>query len=240
MKNIFTDYPHQPIETGMMWYYLVQCAYNVDAIFHLIECSYVVKIQNPFPSLSSSTTSDLKKKQNGHKFIQSPISIGWSPTCRGDFREMAFHHMLTNALVFLSSYYRFEIGGSTLFVVHDVSDVPVDLSKLANFMKWKVTTIVCFVTMVIIWAITRLGILPFYIVKGIFMESHLLPTKFDMDIRHYRMLQPIFYPMYIALIALHAFWFHMFIKIGYYLAFKNEVHDLTEHKNGEEQAKKTR
>ena len=41
-----------------------------------------------------------------------------------------------------------------------VSDVPVDLSKLANFLKWKVTTVVCFGTMVLTWLYTRLYILP--------------------------------------------------------------------------------
>lgn len=204
---------------------MIQSAYNVDAILSLIQLSFVFKIQSPFASKN--------------KTFQSPISVAWSPTCRGDFREMAIHHVITNFLVIGSSSFHLTRPGSMVFLVHDISDVPIDLSKLANFMKWKVTTIICFVTMVIVWAITRLGILPFVIFKSVLTETHLATEPYlnvpGIDPRLYYMVRPPFFALFIGIIALHVFWFYMFLQIGYNLVFKNEIHDLSEHKNGEAQ-----
>lgn len=216
--NMFIDFPNQPIEVGMTWYYLIQSAYNVDAMMHLIELSFVATLRNPFSESSR---------------IQSPLKIGWSPTCRGDFQEMAIHHIVTNLLVIGSSHCRCTIVGSMVFMVHDVSDVPVDLSKLANFMKWKTSTIVCFVSMVIVWLVTRLGIFPFYIYKGIVQNAHKLYTEGVNDERFIRMYIGFFYGLLAAIIALHLVWFVMFLKMGYYLVNKGEAHDLSEHKQGE-------
>jgi hypothetical protein len=218
-QDLWIGYPSHPIESDMTWYYLVQSAYNVDAMVSLIQLSFVVNFQNPFSS-----------KKSG---IQSPVSMNWSPTCRGDFAEMAVHHVITNLLIFGSSTFRLTRMGSMVFMVHDISDVPVDMSKLANFMKWKITTIICFVTMVIVWAITRMGILPFVIYKSVLTQSHL--TVPAIDVRAYYMIRPTFYVLFAAIIALHFFWFQIFIKIGYNLVFKKEIHDLSEHKNGEKQ-----
>jgi len=220
-RTLWEEYPYQPISNGMIWYYLIQSAYNLDAVASLIQLSFVVKLGNPFVS----------KGKGPHRLI----SIEWSPTCRGDFREMAIHHVITNLLVIGSSHFRLTRIGSMVFLVHDISDVPVDLSKLANFMKWKVTTIFCFVSMVITWAVTRLGILPFVIFKSVITESHL--TTMGLDVKSYYMWRPFFYVLFSGIIALHIFWFHLFLKIGYALAFKKELHDYTEHKNGEQEVK---
>lgn len=222
--DLWRNYPHQPIEPKVVWFYLLQGAYNVDALSSLIQLSFVVKLQNPFGSKN--------------KAIQSPVSIKWSPTCRGDFSEMAVHHLLTNCLVFFSSNFRMTRPGIMVFMVHDISDVPVDMSKLANFMKWKITTIICFVTMVLVWAVTRLGILPFVFFKSVVLESYLVVP--GVDTRIYYMVRPLFYALVVGIIALHFFWFHIFLKIGYNLVFKKEIHDLSEHKGGEEQQSKKR
>ncbi len=168
--------------------------------------------------------------------LQSPITIGWSSDCRGDFQEMMIHHIVTNLLVIGSSYIRMTSMGSMVFMVHDVSDIPVDLSKLANFMKWKISTIICFATMVIVWAMTRLGILPFVIFKGIIDHSELAYTTGSCTKQFHDMYVLIFYGLLSAIIALHLVWFTMFIKMGYLLINKGEAHDLSEHKKGEEQS----
>jgi len=223
-QNLFINYPNQPVETGMIWYYLVQSAYNIDALAHLIEMSFEFKMRSPI-----SKTNKLR----------SPIIVGWSPDCRGDFQEMMIHHIITNLLVIGSSHIRCTRIGSMVFMVHDISDIPVDLSKLANFMKWKISTIVCFSTMVIVWAITRLGILPFVIFKGIIDHSELVYTHGDCPKKFHDMNVLPFYALLTAIIALHLVWFTMFIKMGYLLINKGEAHDLSEHKQGEDQSSAT-
>jgi len=210
---LWNDWPRQPIEPGMTFYYLIQAAYNVDALIYLARLSYCLKWKDGVPRLA------------------------WSETVRGDFREMAIHHIITNALVFSSSYLRLTRAGSVVFMIHDISDVPIDMSKLANFVKWKTTTAVCFALMVITWFITRLGILPFILFPSILYET---PIMIDYG------LNPIFYyayrwPLFIMvafMILLHCCWFKMMLKMGYVLVWTGETHDLSEHKSGEEYYKK--
>jgi len=216
---LFRGYPLHPVDSGMAWYYLVQSAYNVEALVSLAELSFVVKFQNPF--------------ENG--IIKFPILISWSKTVRGDFREMAIHHVVTNLLIIGSSMFRLTRVGSMVFLVHDISDVPVDLSKLANFLKWKLSTSICFITMVIFWLIFRLTILPFVIYRSVIFESYMVMEGGRIDPIYFCAYGPFFVTLVGLIILLHVLWFYMFLQMGYLLVFKGEAHDLSEHKKGETQ-----
>ena len=227
-ETLFFGHPNeQPIDPGMTWYYLVQSAYNIEALIELLRLSFDVRLQSPI-----STTKE------GKKNIQSPICVGWSKTCRGDFREMFVHHIVTNLLIIGSSHWRFTRIGSMVFLVHDISDVPVDLSKLANFVKWKTTTIVCFVSMVLVWLVSRLIILPFVIYRAVLWESYILVSVGGLDPIYYYAYRPFFFGLIGVIILLHLVWFTMFIRMGWLLVSKGEAHDLSEHKKGEEQLQK--
>lgn len=210
--NIWTGHPNHEIEVDMTWYYLLQSAYNVDAMISLVVLSFDIQL--------------------------IPMKVSWSSTVRGDFNEMMIHHIITNGLIFGSSLFRFQRMGSMVFMLHDVSDVPVDLSKLCNFVKWKISTIVCFATMVIVWVITRMVILPRTIVSSVWYESDLLFKEGSMDIRFYKMYFGFFFTLLVGITLLHYFWFTIFIKIARDLLFKGKVHDLSEHKKGEAESKK--
>jgi hypothetical protein len=207
-KTLFLQYPHQEVAPGMIWYYLVQSAYNLEAMLSLLELSFTVSIV--------------------------PLRMGWSKEARGDFREMFIHHVVTNLLVIGSSFFRFTRAGSMVFLVHDISDVPVDLSKLANFLKWKVATIIGFAAMVLVWCMTRLGALPFVIYRSVIKESWMVCTSGVIDPIYYVHYQPIFAFLIGLLILLHLAWFTMFIQMGWVLVSKGEAHDLSEHKKGEQ------
>jgi len=219
-KSLWIGYPNQPVDAGMAWYYLTQSAYNVEAMISLLEISFVIK-------------TAAKGKFPGFR-------IAWSPNVRGDFREMFVHHVVTNLLIMGSSSFRLTRAGSMVFLVHDISDIPVDLSKLANFLKWKRSTGVCFFTMVVVWSITRLTILPFVIFKSAMTESWMVCSNGVVDPILYIFYKPIFVFLVGLLIVLHAAWFTMFLQMGYYLIFKGEAHDLSEHKTGENEGAATK
>ena len=110
--NLWLEYLSQSIDVGMIWYYLVQSAYNVDALIYLMEHSIIIKIQSP---ISPNTRG-----------WQSPLKVSWNPNRRGDFQEMAFHHVITNMLVVGSSHFRLHKVGSYVFMLYDLSNVPTD------------------------------------------------------------------------------------------------------------------
>ena len=257
-KNLWMMHPNHPVEPGMTWYYLVQCAYNVDALLSLIELSFEFEWVNPL-SYSSAieflekehvVNESQRKKQVLNLMVRSKqqtvfwtpfFQIKWSPTVRGDFREMMAHHIVTNVLIFGSSFYRFTRIGSMIFLIHDLSDVPIDMSKLANFVKWKITTITCFVVMVLLWVVTRLTIFPFVIFRSVLFESYeYMVVKGKLDPALYEAYCYIFYALLGALVLLHVTWFLILLRIGWTLVSKGETHDYSEHKSGEKQGiKKT-
>lgn len=229
-KSLYINWPSQPIEAGMAWYYLVQAAYNVEAMISLLEISVHIKIQPIIVVDDGNPKSDNKSQKQQW---QLPLSYDWAESCRGDFREMFIHHIFTNLLIFGSSIFRFSYIGSMVFMIHDISDIPVDLSKLANFLKWKKTTSACFLIMCITWVITRLIILPFIVWRSVLYEAWLICADGYIPPFYYNMYHFVFVVLLGFLILLHFFWFTLFVRMGYIIIRKGEVHDLSEHKKGE-------
>lgn len=223
-RLVFENYPTHEIDVPTTWYYLFQAAYNVEAMISLIELSFIFQLRKPFHTKT--------------KMIQFPIQISWSSTVRGDFTEMFVHHIITNLLVIGSSHMRFTRIGCMVFLVHDISDVPVDLSKLANFLKWKVTSVVCFISLLIMWIFARLIVLPLYIVKSVFTDSHraLSFEEGGVHERHYNVMILTFKMLLVGITSLHVFWFAVLMRIFLKLLLKGERHDLSEHKYGEDQS----
>lgn len=222
-KLVFENYPRHEINVPTTWYYLFQSAYNLEAMLSLVELSFIFELQSPFHTKTKS--------------VQFPIKVSWSPTVRGDFTEMFAHHIITNLLVVGSSHMRFTRIGCMVFLLHDVSDIPVDLSKLANFLKWKVTSVICFISLLVTWILARLIVLPFYVVKSVFTDSHrALPFEHGgLYERHYDVIIPVFQILLIGITSLHIFWFAILMRIFLKLLLKGERHDLSEHKQGEDQ-----
>lgn len=211
--SLFQGFPNHQVEPGMTWYYLLQAAYNLDALVSLVELSFV---------------------WDGGRLSQGKWPWRWSPTVRGDFREMMIHHVITNMLVIGSSVCRLTRIGSMVFLVHDLSDVPVDLSKLANFLKWKITTLLCFFTMVAVWLATRLYTLPVTIYGAILTQSQYV-VQDGLPVLLYIHYRYMFYVLVGLLILLHVAWFGMFLQMLATFVKRNECHDLSEHKTGEEE-----
>jgi len=210
--NFYVGYPNHEMGPDVIWYCLIQAAYNIDAIISLVLISFSVKVDvTRFPF----------------------ATIGWSETARGDFTEMFVHHVATNLLIFEGSAIRISRSMMSMNICHDISDIPIDLSKLANFVKWKKTTVVCFISMMVVWIITRLTIVPFVIYKSLLFESYAIVTQGIYPPVIYYCYKSIFVVFVGLIIALHVFWFATFLQILYVLVSKGEPHDLSEHKQGE-------
>lgn len=209
--SMFQGFPHHAVEPGMIWYYQVQAAYNMDAMVSLLELSFVFESK---------------------RLWQGQWPWRWSRTVRGDFQEMMVHHVITNLLVIGSSVCRLTRIGSMIFLVHDLSDVPVDLSKLANFLKWKITTLVCFFSMIAVWLATRLYALPVIIYGAMVTQSQYVVQE-GLPVLLYVHYRYMFYILIGMLIMLHVAWFGMFMQMLGTFVKRNECHDLSEHKSGE-------
>lgn len=90
---LYQGFPYHAVEPSMAWYYLLQGAYNLDALVSLLQLSFQVKVVSPRRGM---------------------IRVQWSENVRGDFREMFIHHVVTNLLVIGSSTCRLTRIGSTV------------------------------------------------------------------------------------------------------------------------------
>lgn len=109
----------------------------------------------------------------------------------------------------------------------------MDLSKLANFVKWKWTTVACFTCMTLVWLYTRLIIFPFTIVRTFVFQSHYVMQEGAIPAICYVCYRHFFYVFLSTLILLHLAWFIMFLRMYHALLVTKKCHDLSEHKNGE-------
>lgn len=82
-----------------------------------------------------------------------------------DYVMMFVHHLVTIALVWLSYSYNYVRIGTLVLLLHDSSDVVIDLLKLANYLKLEglrggFLVELFFLTNFVTWAYTRLYVYP--------------------------------------------------------------------------------
>ena len=271
----FRGWPKQhDVPPSLLWYYMIQGAYNLDALVSLFEISLEMQWRWPIRYTKDSNNSNNNNNSDAssrNRVWQFPVSISKSQTVRGDFYEMMAHHLVTNLLVLASWGLRFTRVGSMVFLLHvriyiyiyicstaccwyrapfcvmyllivaapfpssqDISDVPVDLSKLAHFLRYKMATACCFITMMIAWFVARLILLPFVIFRATLYDAHYALRDPDLHPMTYRLLQPMFCIGLALLIALHTFWFFLFLQMLAAMVMEEKFVDYTVHKSGEE------
>ncbi|XP_029910553.1 ceramide synthase 2 [Myripristis murdjan] len=83
---------------------------------------------------------------------------------RKDFKEQVIHHIATLTLLgfsWISNYIRI---GTLVMAVHDSADILLEGAKIFNYGKWKGTANAIFVVFTILFMMTRLVILPFWLI----------------------------------------------------------------------------
>lgn len=138
-------------------------------------------------------------------------------TRRKDFFQMFAHHMITIALIIFSFTCNFSRVGSLTLVVHDIADIPLQLSKLFIYLEWKKSCDITFAIFAVTWIITRCGYFPYKIVGSTLLHAH---TVVQMHPVYY-----IFNGLLSALAVLHYYWTYFILRIIVNTAIKGKVED---------------
>jgi hypothetical protein len=77
-----------------------------------------------------------------------------------DFAEMFLHHIATCTLYFGYILANFLGIGSIIAFLHDIADIPVQITKFLDALGFKLVTKLSFLIMMIVWFYTRCMILP--------------------------------------------------------------------------------
>uniref|UniRef100_A0A1A8GPR9 Ceramide synthase 2a n=2 Tax=Nothobranchius korthausae TaxID=1143690 RepID=A0A1A8GPR9_9TELE len=83
---------------------------------------------------------------------------------RKDFKEQIVHHVATILLISFSWLVNYIRAGTLIMLLHDASDYLMESAKMFNYARWKRTCNFIFTVFAVVFIITRLIILPFWII----------------------------------------------------------------------------
>lgn len=83
---------------------------------------------------------------------------------RKDFKEQIVHHLATILLISFSWLVHYIRAGTLIMLVHDASDWLLESAKMFNYAGWRKTCNCIFTTFAAVFIVTRLVILPFWII----------------------------------------------------------------------------
>ncbi|XP_061462124.1 ceramide synthase 2 [Rhineura floridana] len=152
---------------------------------------------------------------------------------RKDFKEQVIHHVTTIVLISFSWFTNYIRAGTLIMALHDSSDSFLESAKMFNYAGWKNTCNNIFIVFAIVFIITRLIILPFWILHcTVVYPLDLYPPFFG----YY-----FFNTMMVILQCLQVFWAYFIIRMAWKFitgkVLEDERSDRDETDNTEEEEK---
>lgn len=138
-------------------------------------------------------------------------------TRRKDFYQMFVHHIISICLIIFSFTCNFVRIGSLIILIHDIADIPLHMSKMLIYLKWKKLCDAVFALFSIVWIVTRCGIFPLYIVANtLFYATSIVP------------MHPVYYifnMLLCMLVLLHFFWTYFILRMIVSNAVTGKIED---------------
>ena len=82
-----------------------------------------------------------------------------------DYKQRIIHHISAITLIVFTLTNNLFHVGTVILLVHEPADFLLNLSKMANYLKYQSIYAICSVTFTIVWFVTRLGIQPLIIYR---------------------------------------------------------------------------
>jgi hypothetical protein len=130
---------------------------------------------------------------------------------RNDFLEMTLHHSCAIFLVAFSHFQAYARVGSLVLFIHDVADILSYAIKAVVDTEYTKVTLFVYINLLVVWGVTRLYVLPFYILRTILYDGHQMIPPEHYARAGYRYLEGMLY----ILQCLHIYWYFLFIIMGY-------------------------
>ena len=123
---------------------------------------------------------------------------------RKDFAVMVAHHLITIALIWTSWQPSHVHTGAVVIMLHNPSDVLLQLAKLCSYKAWAPFDTIFFVLLAISWPILRLYAFPLFI-KEAFTHEVL--------VENWQPVNALGSWLLAALVPLHLYWFVLILKV---------------------------
>ncbi|CAL8324811.1 unnamed protein product [Gadus morhua 'NCC'] len=130
---------------------------------------------------------------------------------RKDFKEQVVHHIATLTLLAFSWASNYIRIGTLVMATHDSADILLEGAKILNYAKWKRSADAMFVVFTLIFALTRMVILPFWLIHCTWVYP---VERFEPFFGYY-----FFNAMLVVLQILHFYWGLLISKMLYKCLF---------------------
>ncbi|KFZ46105.1 Ceramide synthase 2, partial [Antrostomus carolinensis] len=125
---------------------------------------------------------------------------------RKDFKEQIIHHVATIILISFSWFANYIRAGTLIMALHDSSDYLLESAKMFNYAGWRNTCNNIFIVFAAVFIVTRLVILPFWIMHcTVVYPLELYPAFFGYYFFNFMM---------VVLQSLHIFWAYLIIRMA--------------------------
>ncbi|DBA03318.1 TPA: hypothetical protein N0F65_011677 [Lagenidium giganteum] len=158
-------------------------------------------------------------------WIYTAFSCKFLEEIRKDYLVMMSHHVVTIALVTWSYAVGFLPIGVLVLFLHDLSDIPLDMLKMANYMKLEGLRgfLVCeilYVILLVDWSYFRIYLYPAKLIRTAFIENRLASMTVE-DAYDFTNLFPnpgppswfLFNVLLITLYFLHVWWGFLIFRL---------------------------
>lgn len=137
----------------------------------------------------------------------SVFMLRYWETRRKDYYVMMTHHFTTLMLLVTSHHFSWQRIGSIILLLHDTSDILLELAKLLNYAGQEAASIAAFLAMAGSWFYLRLYLFPRHIIYS---------SMYEYQQVHGRPID-YYYPMngmLIMLLVMHMYWFSQICKVA--------------------------
>lgn len=121
-------------------------------------------------------------------------------------------------LFMLCSYTR---GGCVVMLLHDLNDVLMEIAKCFNYVKMETASTVLFAAFVASWAVLRIYIFPFHIIKSTLLE---VTEILGYQPPQYKLLNALMVGLY----CIHLYWFALILRIVWVKLTTGQTYDIRE------------
>lgn len=114
------------------------------------------------------------------------------------------HHVVTSGLLFYSYAVNFTRVGVVIILIHDVSDIFLEMAKLCRYANRDDLGVPAFVVFFVSWVICRVVIFPLFVIRSTLFEPVVLvAARYGIEPRpHWE----IFNGLLLVLFVLHLYW----------------------------------
>jgi hypothetical protein len=158
----------------------------------------------------------------------------WTDRNHSDSLEMMIHHIVTISLIVISYLTNFFRVGTTILLIHDISDVFLESAKVFHYSskpqshQWLKNVVdVIFGIFAVTFFVTRLVIYPGFVLRSVFTDGY---NTFGLGWWG----AYVYSVLLLALQCLHVFWFYLIARMIYKLIFDSLGGDVRSDDEDEE------